>query len=341
MNRKETETQDFTHDVEVTKEINIANYDYDINIKVVGIGGAGNNAIDGMYKSGLFNDVQLIAVNSDVQDLQRIEADKKIIIGGDSTGRLGTGFHVEVGRRAAQESREALTAGLRNADLVFLIAGMGGGTGTGATPEIIKIAQELDILVVTFTILPFDFEGQIRRNIAKKGLFEVKELSDGFIVVSNDKLIEKVDVNLPMMAAFKMVNDLIQENILGIIKILRNNSLINIDFADLQRLIIKRNTELYLGTGYGSGDNAVDNAVTQAASTPFIATDLEQISFAIIHLTIGKNIPLSNLSLIESRVVELIGKNVDLIIGIHVDEEEGDHDIVLRIIGTDANNSLL
>lgn len=318
----------------------LARYDYDINIKIIGIGGAGNNTINGMYKSGEFENIELIAINTDVQDLQRIEADKKIIIGGDATGGLGAGFHTEVGKKAALESREELAAGLRDADLLFIIAGMGGGTGTGATPEIIKIAQELEILVMVVAIMPFEFEGQIRRKIAQGGLAEIKELADSYILVSNDKLIETVAEDLPTTDALQMVNELLQLNISGIIGFLRNRGMINIDFADLQRIIIGRNTEIYLGTGYGSGDTAVEDAVTQASTTPFIATSLSEISFAIVHLTIGKNVPLSSLSKVQSRVMELIGRNIDLIIGVQFDEE-GEHDIVLRIVGTDSNNSLL
>lgn len=320
---------------------NLAKYDYDINIKIVGVGGAGNNTINGMYQSGQFQGIELIAVNTDVQDLQRIEADKKIIIGGDATGGLGAGFHAEVGKRAAIESKEELADGLRDADLVFIISGLGGGTGTGATPEIIKLAQELEILVMAVTIMPFEFEGQIRRKIAQAGLAEIKELADSYIMVSNDKLIETVAEDLPTKDALQMVNELLQLNISGIIGFLRKRGMINIDFADLQRIIIGRNTEVYLGTGYGSGDDAVESAVSQASNTPFISTSLSEISFAIVHLTIGKNVPLSYMSKIQARVMELIGRNIDLIIGVQFDEDDGEHDIVLRIVGTDSNNSLL
>lgn len=319
----------------------VSDYDYDVNIKIVGVGGAGNNTIDGMYASGAFSEVGLIAINTDVQDLQRIEADRKIIIGGSATGGLGAGFHTEIGKRAAVESREEIIAGIQDADLLFVIAGFGGGTGTGATPEIIKIARELEILVMAIVIMPFEFEGQIRRKIAQTGLNEVKELADSYLVVSNDKLIASVDETVTTAEAFRLVNDTLQKHISGIISFLRTRGFINIDFADLQRIIIGRNTEVYLGIGYGSGETAVEDAIRQVSSTPFITTSLDRVSFAIVSLTIGQNVPLSSLYRIQEQVMEFIGRNIDLIIGVRINEEDSEHDIVLQVVGTDSNNSLL
>jgi len=315
--------------------------EYGVNVKIIGIGGAGNNAIDSMYKSGRFENVSLIAANTDVQDLERIEADKKIILGNVTSGGLGAGFHPESGKRAAIESRDDIIASIKDADFLIIMAGLGGGTGTGATPEIIKVAQELEVLVLTVGIMPFEFEGQIRKRIAQSGLNAIRELSDAYIVFSNDKLIETVSVDVPTFSAFQLVNDLLIDNIAGLITILNTKGFINIDFADLQRLIIGRNTEAYVGLGYGSGENGVEDAVNQAVSTPFINSSISDITFAIVHLTIGKNLPLSSLSIIKDKVISLIGRSIDLVIGVDLDKSEGDNDITVRIFGTDSNNSLL
>jgi len=327
----------------VNNTVNLPNQyaEYGVNVKIFGIGGAGNNAVDSMYKSGRFENVTLIAANTDVQDLERIEADKKIILGNITSGGLGAGFHPESGRRAAIESREDIIASIKDADFLIIMAGLGGGTGTGATPEIIKIAQELEVLVLTVGIMPFEFEGQIRKRIAQSGLNSVRELSDAYVVFSNDKLIQTVSDDVPTFAAFQLVNDLLIDNIAGLILILNNKGFINIDFADLQRLIIGRNTEAYIGLGYGSGENGVEEAVNQAVATPFINNSISDITFAIVHLTIGKNLPLSSLSVIKDRVVSLIGRSIDLVIGVDLDKTEGDNDITVRIFGTDSNNSLL
>ena len=243
-----------------------SNLDQLAAIKVIGVGGGGNNAVNRMIEHGV-QGVEFISVNTDAQALNLSKAEVKMQIGGKLTRGLGAGANPEVGKKAAEESKEQIEEALRGADMVFVTAGMGGGTGTGAAPVIAQIAKDLGALTVGVVTRPFTFEGKKRATQAQGGIAAMKEAVDTLIVIPNDRLLEIVDKSTPMLEAFREADNVLRQGVQGISDLIAVPGLINLDFADVKTIMSNRGSAL-MGIGISSGENRAAEAAKKAISSP-------------------------------------------------------------------------
>ena len=298
-------------------------------IKVIGVGGAGNNAINRMIESGIKN-VEFIAVNTDRQALQLSKASSRIQIGEKLTRGLGAGANPDIGMQAAEESKAEIAEVLRGADMVFVTAGMGGGTGTGAAPIVAAAAKELGILTIGVVTKPFTFEGKKRLNQAEKGIANLKERVDTLVVIPNDKLLQIIDRRTSIVEAFKMADDVLRQGVQGISDLISVPGLINLDFADVKTVML--NTGMaHMGIGRASGENRAEDAAKQAIQSPLLETSIEGARGVIINITGGNELQEAN------TAAELIQRSVDpeanIIFGVVTDETLGD-EITITVIAT-------
>ncbi|MCR4430063.1 MAG: cell division protein FtsZ [Tepidanaerobacteraceae bacterium] len=301
------------------------------NIKVIGIGGGGNNAINRMIDSGL-KGVEFISVNTDAQALYLSKADKKIQIGEKLTKGLGAGANPEIGRKAAEESKNEIEEVLKGADMIFVTAGMGGGTGTGAAPVIAEISKNLGILTVGVVTKPFAFEGKKRMANAEMGIANIKNSVDTLITIPNDRLLSIAEKKTSMIDAFRMADDVLRQGVQGISDLIAVPGLINLDFADV-RTIMMGTGLAHMGIGKGTGDNRAVEAAKQAISSPLLETSIEGAKGVLLNITGG-----SNLGLLEvNEAAELISSAADpeanIIFGAVIDEKLQD-EIRITVIAT-------
>ena len=299
-------------------------------IKVVGCGGGGNNAVNTMIKAGI-EDVEFIAINTDKQALLKSDADVKIQIGEKLTKGLGAGADPEIGRKAAEESIEEIGQALRGADMVFITAGMGGGTGTGSAPVVAGLAKEMGILTVGVVTKPFGFEGKPRSEKAVKGIENLKANVDTLITIPNDKLFEIAQKNTLLTDAFGMANDILRQGVQSISDTITGNGFINLDFADVKQ-VMKNAGYAHMGIGVAKGDNRAEEAALSAISSPLLETTIDGAKGVLI------NISGSNLGILEVRqAAEIIQQHVDpsanIIFGAAIDETAGE-DISITVIAT-------
>jgi cell division protein FtsZ len=293
------------------------------NIKVMGIGGGGGNALNRMIAMGI-EGVECIAVNTDLQALSTSRARTKIQIGTKLTKGLGSGGRPEVGRQAAEEDKDKLLAALQGADMVFLTAGLGGGTGTGATPIIAKLASELDLLLISVVTLPFSFELKYRCRQADEGLKQLKSVADTVIAIPNDRLLQTASEETRSEDAFRMADDVLRQAVQGVTDLITKPGLINLDFADV-RTIMKNMGQAYLGTGSAAGHNRVVEAAQRAISSPLLCeTSIEGSQGMLINVTGGKDLGLLEVS----RAVEIINRlahpEANVIFGMVIDDSMKD-----------------
>ncbi len=273
-------------------------------IKVVGIGGAGNNTIHRLREMGIVG-AELIAVNTDAQHLLRVKADKKILIGIETTKGYGSGGDPKIGEAAAKESEHVLKKALEGADMVFITCGLGGGTGTGASPVIAEIAKKLGALTIGVVTLPFSIEGRRRMGIALEGLDKLRDHVDTTIVVPNDKLLE-VAPDLPIDAAFKTSDLILANAIKGTTEIITKPGLVNVDFADV-RAVLENGGFAVIGMGESDSENRAEEAVQKALSNPLLTVDITGAKGALIHIVGGRD-----LTLCEARtIVDSIARRLD------------------------------
>jgi cell division protein FtsZ len=301
-------------------------------IKVIGVGGAGNNAVNRMVDSGI-RGVEFIAVNTDRQALQLSKAATKIQIGEKITRGLGAGANPTIGEQAAEESKAEITEALRGADMVFVTAGMGGGTGTGAAPIVAAAAKEMGILTIGVVTKPFTFEGKTRSGHADRGIESLKTKVDTLVVIPNDKLLQIVDRKTSMVEAFKMADDVLRQGVQGISDLIAVPGLINLDFADVKTIML--NTGMaHMGVGRASGENRAEDAAKQAIQSPLLETSIEGARGVIINITGGNDLGLHE----ANTAAELIQRSVDpeanIIFGAVIDETLGD-EIQITVIATD------
>ncbi len=299
-------------------------------IKVVGCGGGGNNAVNTMVQAGL-NGVEFIAINTDKQALLKSEADVKIQIGEKLTKGLGAGADPEIGRKAAEESIEEIGQALRGADMVFITAGMGGGTGTGSAPVVAGLAKEMGILTVGVVTKPFGFEGKPRSEKAVKGIENLKANVDTLITIPNDKLFEIAQKNTLLTDAFGMANDILRQGVQSISDTITGDGLINLDFADVKQ-IMKNAGYAHMGIGSAKGDNRAEEAALAAISSPLLETTIDGAKGVLI------NISGANLGILEVRQAnEIIQQHVDpsanIIFGTAIDETMGE-ELAITVIAT-------
>jgi len=288
-------------------------------IKVIGIGGGGGNAVNRMIESGI-EGVEFIAVNTDRQALNNNRAHLKIQIGSKLTKGLGSGGDPEVGRQAAQEDTEQLAEILEGSDMVFLTTGLGGGTGTGATPVIAHLASEMGVLVIAIVTLPFAFEGKIRARNAERGLQELKSVVDTVIAIPNQRLIETVNLNTTIPEAFKMADDVLRQAAQGISDLITRPGLINLDFADVKS-IMKGMGMAFMGTGIASGESRAVEAAQKAISSPLLVdTSIEGARGVLINITGGKDMTLHEVSKAAQLITSLADPEANIIFGTVLDE---------------------
>lgn len=300
-------------------------------IKVIGVGGGGNNAINSMVETNLTS-AEFISVNTDKQVLLLSKADKRIQIGESLTKGLGAGANPEIGERAAEESKEELIELIKGTDLLFIAAGMGGGTGTGAAPVIARIAKELGVLTVAVVTKPFSFEGRRREENAKAGIMNLKKYVDTLVVIPNDKLLQVLPSSTPFADAFKVADDVLRQGISGIVNLIATPALINLDFADVSTIM--RNQGLaHMGIGKAKGENKMIEAVRQAVSSPLLETTIEGAKGVILNVTGGKDMSLGEVSEAAKLVQGVIDYSANIIFGAAIDESYVD-EIGVTIIAT-------
>ncbi|MBE7020390.1 MAG: cell division protein FtsZ [Ruminococcaceae bacterium] len=306
-------------------------------IKVIGVGGAGNNAVNNMILKELSN-VEFFALNTDKQALNNSLATNKIQIGEKVTRGLGAGANPEVGKRAAEESSDEIAELLKGADMVFITAGMGGGTGTGAAPVVASIARDLGILTVGVVTRPFKFEGRRRTEVAMGGTANLKENVDALIVIPNDKLLETADKNTTMDEAFKLADDVLRQGVQGISDIIVIDGAINCDFADV-KTVMKNNGFAHMGIGYGTGENRAEDAAKAAIESPLLETSIEGAKGVLVNITGSSSLTLFDISIINETIQEKISTDAEnYIFGTVTDESMGDG-IKVTVIATGFDSS--
>ncbi len=289
------------------------------NIKVIGIGGGGGNAINRMIEAGI-EGVEFIAVNTDLQALSSNTAGLKTQIGNQLTKGLGSGGRPDIGKQAAMEDTEKLIEIIEGADMVFLTTGLGGGTGTGATPILANLASEMDILAIAIVTFPFEFEGRIRAKQALEGLEELKSAVDTVISIPNERLLETVNLDTSIQDAFKMADDILRQAVQGISDLITKPGLINLDFADVKS-IMKGMGMAFMGTGIASGENRAVDAAQKAISSPLlIDTSIEGAHGVLINITGGRDITLLEVSKASQLIHSLAHPDANIIFGTVIDE---------------------
>ncbi len=310
-------------------------FDVDVHqfaqIKVIGVGGGGSNAVNRMITSGL-KGVEFIAVNTDAQALYMSKAETKIQIGLKLTRGLGAGANPEIGRNAAEESRDEIAKALKGADMVFVTAGMGGGTGTGAAPIVAEVAKELGALTVGVVTKPFTFEGRKRAQQAIAGVANLKEKVDTLITIPNDRLLQVVDKNTSINDAFRIADDVLRQGVQGISDLIAVPGLINLDFADVKTIMQNTGSAL-MGVGTASGENRSATAARNAISSPLLETSIEGAKGVLLNITGGSSLGLYEVNEAAEIIAEAADPEATIIFGAVIDESLED-EVRITVIAT-------
>lgn len=304
----------------------------DVIIKVIGIGGGGNNAVNRMIDEGV-KGIEFIAINTDRQALTSSMAHKQLQIGEKLTRGLGAGAKPEVGKDAAKENRTQIIQELEGTDIVFVTAGMGGGTGTGAAPVVAQIAKELGILTIGVVTKPFAFEGRVRMKNAEEGIKNLQESVDTLITVPNDRLLQIVSQNTSMMDAFSMADNVLKQGIQSISDLIKMPGIINLDFADVNS-IMKDKGLAYIGIGTASGNTRAIDAAKEAVQSPLLETAIQGAKGILLNIASGGDLTLFEVNDASNLVIELCDPEANIIFGSSVREDLGD-EIMLTVIATD------
>ncbi|EAC2424945.1 cell division protein FtsZ [Listeria monocytogenes] len=300
-------------------------------IKVIGVGGGGNNAVNRMIEHGV-QGVEFISVNTDAQALNLAKAETKLQIGTKLTRGLGAGAVPEIGKKAAEESREQIEEALKGSDMVFVTAGMGGGTGTGAAPVIAQIAKEMGALTVGVVTRPFSFEGPKRTKQALTGTEAMKEAVDTLIVIPNDRLLQIVDKNTPMLEAFREADNVLRQGVQGISDLIAVPGLINLDFADVKTIMTNRGSAL-MGIGIATGENRAAEAAKKAISSPLLETSVDGAKGVLMNITGGSNLSLYEVQEAAEIVSSASDEDVNMIFGSVINDELKD-ELIVTVIAT-------
>ncbi|KUO52476.1 MAG: cell division protein FtsZ [Desulfitibacter sp. BRH_c19] len=300
-------------------------------IKVIGVGGGGNNAVNRMISANL-QGVDFICVNTDAQCLSLSQAQMKIQIGNKLTKGLGAGANPEIGKKAAEETRDEIVKSLQGADMVFVTAGMGGGTGTGAAPIVAEVAKEQGALTVGVVTRPFTFEGKKRAGQAEIGIEELKEKVDTLIIIPNDRLLQVADKNTSISDAFKIADDILRQGVQGISDLIAVPGLINLDFADVKTIMMDTGSAL-MGIGRASGDKRAAEAANMAISSPLLETSIEGAKGVLLNITGGNNLGLFEVNEVAEIISSAADPEANIIFGAVVDERLED-ELRVTVIAT-------
>lgn len=310
---------------------NIAMMDGTATIKVIGVGGAGNNAVNRMIDAGI-KGVDFIAVNTDRQALQTSKAKTKIQIGEKITRGLGAGANPDIGAQSAEESKAEVAEVLRGADMVFVTAGMGGGTGTGAAPIVAGAAKEMGILTIGVVTKPFTFEGKKRLSQAERGIESLKGKVDTLVVIPNDKLLQIIDRKTSIIEAFKMADDILRQGVQGISDLIAIPGLVNLDFADVKTIMLNQGMA-HMGVGKASGENRAEDAAKEAIQSPLLETSIEGAKGVIINITGGEDLGLHEVNTAAELVQRSVDPEANIIFGTVTDPNMTD-EIQITVIAT-------
>jgi len=301
------------------------------NIKVIGCGGGGSNAVNRMIVEGLKN-VEFIAINTDKQALLLSNANQKIQIGEKLTKGLGAGANPEIGKKAAEESREEITASVKGANMVFITAGMGGGTGTGAAPIVAEIAKSMEILTVGVVTKPFPFEGKRRMRHAEMGIATLKEKVDTLVIIPNERLLNMADKKTTLLDSFKLADEVLRQGVQAISDLITITGVINADFADIKAVMLDKGLA-HMGVGFGRGDNRTQDAVRQAISSPLLETSIDGATDVIINFTGGSDLGALEVYDAADVVREAVDPDANIIVGAVIDENLSE-EIRITVIAT-------
>ena len=317
--------------MEYDDNTNLTMMDGTATIKVIGVGGAGNNAVNRMLDLGI-KSVDFIAVNTDRQALQKSKASTKIQIGEKITRGLGAGANPDIGAQSAEESKTEISEVLRGADMVFVTCGMGGGTGTGAAPIVAGLAKEMGILTIGVVTKPFTFEGKKRLAQAERGIESLKSKVDTLIVIPNDKLLQIIDRKTSMSEAFLMADDVLRQGVQGISDLITVTGTVNLDFADVKTIML--NTGMaHMGTGRASGENKAEDAAKEAIQSPLLETSIEGARGVIINITGGEDLGLQEVNTAAELIQRSVDPEANIIFGTVIDPEMQD-EIKITVIAT-------
>ena len=316
-------------------DLKLLEFDIDMEqfaqIKVIGVGGAGNNAVNRMITAGL-RGVEFIAINTDKQALFMSKANTKIQIGDKLTKGLGAGANPEIGEKAAEESKDEISQAIKGADMVFVTAGMGGGTGTGAAPIVAKLSKEMGILTVGVVTKPFMFEGRKRMKYAERGIENIRSTVDTLVTIPNDRLLQVAEKKASIMDAFRIADDVLRQGVQGISDLIAVPGLINLDFADV-RTIMMNTGVAHMGIGKASGDNRAEEATRHAIQSPLLETSIEGAKGVLLNITGGMDLGLFEVN----QAAELVQKSADpdanIIFGAVIDENLKD-EMLITVIAT-------
>ena len=300
-------------------------------IKVIGVGGAGGNAVNRMIDDGV-QGVSFIAANTDVQALNSNKAENKIQLGPKLTRGLGAGSHPEVGQKAAEESEQTIEDALKGADMIFITAGMGGGTGTGAAPVVAKIARETGALTVGVVTRPFSFEGPKRSKNAAEGITQLKQYVDTLVIIANNRLLEMVDKKTPMMDAFKEADNVLKQGVQGISDLITSTDYVNLDFADVKTVMENQGAAL-MGIGRAGGENRTVEATKLAISSPLLEVSIDGAKQVLLNITGGPDLTLFEAQDASEIVSKAAGDDVNIIFGTSINPNLGD-EVVVTVIAT-------
>lgn len=303
-------------------------------IKVIGVGGAGGNAVNRMIDDGV-QGVSFVAANTDVQALNSNKAENKIQLGPKLTRGLGAGSHPEVGQKAAEESEQTIEDALKGADMIFITAGMGGGTGTGAAPIVAKIARETGALTVGVVTRPFTFEGPKRSKNAAEGISQLKQYVDTLVIIANNRLLEMVDKKTPMMDAFKEADNVLKQGVQGISDLITSTDYVNLDFADVKTVMANQGAAL-MGIGRASGENRTVEATKLAISSPLLEVSIDGAK-QVLNITGGPDLTLFEAQDASEIVSKAAGDDVNIIFGTSINPNLGD-EVVVTVIATGINS---
>jgi len=307
-------------------------------IKVIGVGGSGSNAINHMIESGVKN-VEFIAMNTDTQDLHHSDAHKKIHIGKNLTKGIGSGMNPDIGRQSAEETKAEILEAFKGADMAFIACGMGGGTGTGATPVVARIAKEQGVLTIGVVTKPFNFEGQERRRIAEKGLEDLEKELDALIVIPNDRLAAIADKETSFKDAFKMCDEILRQAVESISELITTPGIINIDYADIKAVLTNAGPA-FMGIGKGSGEDRAQEAVMAAINSPLLEIKMAGAKRVLFAISGGDDLTMHEVQDIAHTISEYIDGEAKVIFGaIHDDKlKKGEIKVTIVASGFDANN---
>lgn len=313
--------------------------DQSAQIKVVGVGGGGNNAVNRMIAAGL-KGIEYISINTDKQALYLSKAGQKIQIGEKLTRGLGAGANPEIGEKAAEESKEEIVQNLKGADLIFITAGMGGGTGTGAAPIVAEVAKELGILTVGVVTKPFAFEGKKRYMQADAGINKLRDKVDTLVTIPNDRLLQVVDKKTPITEAFKVADDVLRQGVQGISDLITTPGLINLDFADVKTIMLNKGLA-HMGVGRASGENRAVEAAKKAIQSPLLETTINGSTGVLLNITGGSDLTLFEVNEAADQVKQAADPDANIIFGAVINEDLKD-ELVITVIATgfDKNNNL-